>query len=202
MIIGVPTEVKNLEYRVGMTPSGVGQVVNQGHCVIVQTNAGAEIGFTDTDYISAGATIAKTAKSVYAQADFIVKVKELQPCEYDFIRSTHIIFNFAHLMPDKHHAQTIIDSGCVAIGYEMVRDDTGYMPLLAPMSAIAGRMAVQVAMQYLQKNYGGSGVLMSGVKGGKTCQSNYNWRRGSRAKRRTDCHRCRGGCNPCKPQCR
>lgn len=165
MIIGIPTEVKNLEYRVGMTPSGVAQAVKRGHDVVVQSHAGAEMGYPDEAYTNAGATIAPTADAIYDTADMIVKVKEIQPCEYDKICRGQILFHYAHLMPKLNHAQTIVDSGCVTIAYENTMDARGHLPLLAPMSEIAGCMAIQVGAEYLQKKNGGSGVLLSGFLG-------------------------------------
>ncbi len=165
MKIGVPTEVKNNEFRVGMTPAGVSACVKNGHGVTVQHNAGVRCGFSDTDYINAGANMGKNADDVYAQSEMIVKVKELQPCEYDLLRAQHIIFCYAHLAHDVAKVQAMIHSKCVAIAYEMVTDTMGRLPLLVPMSLIAGRLAVQVGMQYLYTQHGGAGVLLSGSPG-------------------------------------
>ena len=165
MIIGVPKEVKNQEYRVGMTPAGVTEVVASGHSVLVQAGAGAEVGYDDADYQHAGATILDNAQDIYNSANMIVKVKEIQSSEYQYLRDGLVIFHYVHLMPDLDHAQAVVDSGCVSIAYEMVSDAGGGLPLLAPMSEVAGRMAIQVGMHYLEKKNGGSGVLLSGVPG-------------------------------------
>ena len=165
MIIGIPTEVKNQEYRVGMTPAGVTEAIACGHTVLVQAGAGVEVGYDDTDYQNAGATMMNTPQDIYKNAEMIVKVKEIQSSEYEYLRDGLVIFHYVHLMPNLDHAQAVVDSGCVSIAYEMVSDGDGGLPLLAPMSEVAGRMAIQVGMHYLEKKNGGSGVLLSGVPG-------------------------------------
>lgn len=165
MLIGVPKEIKNHEYRVGLTPSSVRELVRFGHQVIVETNGGAGIGFKDEDYKAAGARIVPTAQDVFSQTDMIVKVKEPQPEEYSLLRKDQILFTYLHLAPDPEQAEGLINSECIAIAYETVTDAHGGLPLLAPMSEVAGRMAVQAGAHYLEKGQGGSGVLLGGVAG-------------------------------------
>jgi alanine dehydrogenase len=163
--VGVPKEIKNHEYRVGLTPGSVRELTSSGQTVLVQTGAGAEIGFSDDDYRAAGAEIAQTAEQVFASADMIVKVKEPQPAECRMLRPGQLLFTYLHLAPDPEQARLLMESGCTAIAYETVTDRNGRLPLLAPMSEIAGRMAVQVGAVALQKSTGGSGVLLGGVPG-------------------------------------
>lgn len=165
MRIGVPKEIKTHEYRVGMTPGGVREAVRHGHAVLVQTGAGAGIGLDDTAYEQAGAGIAASADEVFAQADLIVKVKEPQPIEYARLRSDQTLFTYLHLAPDPEQAQGLLASGCMAIAYETVTDVHGRLPLLAPMSEVAGRMAIQAGAHCLEKSQGGSGTLLGGVPG-------------------------------------
>lgn len=166
MLIGVPTEIKSQEHRVGLVPSSVKEFTTSGHSVIVQSNAGIGINFTDEDYINVGAEIVATAEDVYSRADMIIKVKEPMAPEYKLIREDQILFTYLHLAADPAQAKALMDSGCVAIAYETV---TGYgrrgLPLLAPMSEIAGRLSVQVGAYNLQKHNGGTGRLISGVPG-------------------------------------
>ncbi|MFD1627393.1 alanine dehydrogenase [Azospirillum griseum] len=163
--VGVPKEIKNHEYRVGLTPGSVRELTSVGHSALVQTGAGAEIGFSDDDYRAAGASIADSAAQVFADSDMIVKVKEPQPAECRMLRPGQLLFTYLHLAPDPEQARLLMESGCTAIAYETVTDRNGRLPLLAPMSEIAGRMAIQVGAVALQKSNGGSGVLLGGVPG-------------------------------------
>jgi alanine dehydrogenase len=165
MLIGVPKEIKVHEYRVGLTPDAVRELSHHGHQVLVQAGAGAGIGASDADYQAAGATIAADAASVFAQADMIVKVKEPQAIECHMLREGQLLFTYLHLAPDPEQARLLMASGCTAIAYETVTDAHGGLPLLAPMSEVAGRMAVQVGAVALQKASGGRGVLLGGVPG-------------------------------------
>ncbi len=165
MLIGVPKEIKNEEYRVGLTPSEVRELVQRGHTIIVETNAAHTIGIDDTDYVAAGATIAADAKEVFAKADMIVKVKEPQPAEFGLLREDQVLFTYLHLAPDPAQTDALVKSGCVAIAYETVTDEYGGLPLLAPMSEVAGRMAVQAGAACLEISRGGRGMLLGGVPG-------------------------------------
>ncbi|MGB1109210.1 MAG: alanine dehydrogenase [Gammaproteobacteria bacterium] len=165
MLIGVPKEIKNNEFRVGMTPSAVRELVSHGHQVLVQSQAGVGIGKSDDDYRAAGASIADDAVDVFAQAEMIVKVKEPQPDECRMLREGQLLFTYLHLAPDPTQTDLLIASGCTAIAYETITDAQGGLPLLAPMSEVAGRMAAQVGAVSLQKANGGSGVLLGGVPG-------------------------------------
>src|ERR1700733_2613086 len=163
MRVGVPKEIKVHEYRVGLTPGTVREYVAAGHSVVVETDAGAGIGATDETYRKAGASIADTAAEIFASADMIVKVKEPQAREWILLRKGQILFTYLHLAPDPEQAKGLIDSGCIAIAYETVTDNYGGLPLLAPMSEVAGRMSIQAGAHYLEKGQGGSGVLLGGV---------------------------------------
>lgn len=165
MRIGCPTEIKPQEFRVGMTPSAALEAVNAGHDVIVQAGAGNGAGFTDADYITAGAAIIDTAEEIFATADMIVKVKEPQAGERKMLREGQLLFTYLHLAPDPEQTKDLLASGCTAIAYETVTDRNGGLPLLAPMSEVAGRLAPQVGAWTLQKANGGRGVLMGGVPG-------------------------------------
>ena len=165
MRVGVPKEIKNNEFRVGLTPGSVREYVANGHTVYVETNAGAGINATDKDYKDAGATILKTAAEVFKKSDMIVKVKEPQPVEWKQLRSDQILYTYLHLAPDPAQTKGLIESGCTAVAYETVTDDRGGLPLLAPMSEVAGRLAIQCAATALQKPNGGRGVLLGGVPG-------------------------------------
>jgi alanine dehydrogenase len=165
MIIGVPKEIKTKEFRVGMVPASVRELVNHGHQVLVQTGAGIEIGFSDHDYQNAGAKIALTAEEIFATADMVVKVKEPQPAECKMLRPNQILFTYLHLAPDPVQTDLLLKSGCVAIAYETVTDSTGGLPLLSPMSEVAGRMSIQAGAYCLEKAHGGSGILLGGVPG-------------------------------------
>jgi len=165
MLIGVPKEIKTHEYRVGLVPSSVRELVHHGHSVIVQSGAGLGIGFDDKAYEAAGAKIAQDAAEVFATADMIVKVKEPQPVECKMLRPGQVLFTYLHLAPDPEQTKGLLESGCIAIAYETVTNDRGGLPLLAPMSEVAGRMSVQVGAHCLEKESGGAGVLLGGVPG-------------------------------------
>ncbi len=165
MLIGVPKEIKELEYRVGLVPASVRELVHHGHQVIIETLAGYGIGFEDEDYIKVGAKIAATAQDIFASANMIIKVKEPQPVEYGMLREDQILFTFLHLAPDPIQAQGLMDSNCIALAYETVTDAVGRLPLLAPMSEVAGRMAAQSGAHFLESPNGGAGVMLGGVPG-------------------------------------
>lgn len=165
MIVGVPKEIKTHEYRVGLIPGSVRELTLQGHQVFVETEAGHGIGFSDQDYINAGAEILESAKEVFERSDMIVKVKEPQISECHMLREEQILFTYLHLAADQKQTQGLIDSKSVAIAYETVTNSQGQLPLLTPMSEVAGRMSVQVGARLLEKSAGGSGVLLSGVPG-------------------------------------
>lgn len=165
MLVGVPKEIKNHEYRVGLTPSGARELIAHGHKVLVETQAGLAIGFTDEHYIAVGASIAPDAKAVFDQADMIIKVKEPQPVECRMLRPGQVLFTYLHLAPDPEQTRLLIESGAIAIAYETVTDARGGLPLLAPMSEVAGRMSIQAGAHTLEKSQGGCGVLLGGVPG-------------------------------------
>jgi alanine dehydrogenase len=165
MRIGVPKEIKNHEYRVGMTPAAVREAVHHGHEVLVQSGAGAGIGCDDAAYAAAGAKVLPSAAAVFEAAQMIVKVKEPQPAECAMLRKGQLLFTYLHLAPDPVQAEGLLKSGCTAIAYETITDERGGLPLLAPMSEVAGRMAIQVGAVALQKANGGLGVLLGGVPG-------------------------------------
>lgn len=165
MRIGVPKEIKNHEYRVGMTPASVAELIAAGHDVVVETRAGSGIDFGDDDYVAVGATIAATAAEVFAKADMIVKVKEPQPQEIALLEPRHLLFTYLHLAADKPQAEGLMKSGATCIAYETVTSPSRGLPLLKPMSEVAGRMSVQVGAHYLEKEQGGRGVLLGGVPG-------------------------------------
>ncbi|MDQ5917614.1 MAG: alanine dehydrogenase, partial [Pseudomonadota bacterium] len=165
MLIGIPREIKNHEYRVGMTPASVRELVHHGHAVLVETGAGAGIGCDDAAYLAAGANIVDTAGEIFSRAEMIVKVKEPQPVEYRQLRPGQLLFTYLHLAPDPEQTKGLLASGCTAIAYETITDARGGLPLLAPMSEVAGRMSIQVGAVALQKANGGRGVLLGGVPG-------------------------------------
>jgi len=165
MRIGVPKEIKNHEYRVGLTPPSVAELIAAGHTVVVETQAGAGIDFADEDYVAVGASIAASAAEVFAASDMIVKVKEPQPQEIALLESRHLLFTYLHLAADKPQALGLMQSGATCIAYETVTARDGSLPLLKPMSEVAGRMSVQVGAHYLEKEQGGRGVLLGGVPG-------------------------------------
>lgn len=165
MIIGSPKEIKNHEYRVGLTPASVIELVKNGHQVLIQTSAGLGIGFSDDDYVNSGAKIVASAEDIFAQAEMIVKVKEPQAVERAMLREGQILFTYLHLAPDLPQTVDLINSKAICIAYETVEDRAGRLPLLAPMSEVAGRMSIQAGAQALEKSNGGQGLLISGVPG-------------------------------------
>ncbi len=162
MLVGVPKEIKNHEYRVAITPAGVKEFVNHGHKVVIETNAGLGSAISDDAYRAAGAEIVSTAAEVWSKAEMILKVKEPIAPEYPLMREGQVLFTYLHLAASRDCTDALIKSGITAIAYETV-DVNGYLPLLAPMSEVAGRMAVQVGATALQKSNGGRGVLLGGV---------------------------------------
>jgi alanine dehydrogenase len=165
MRVGVPSEIKVHEYRVGLTPGAVREYVARGHHVVVQSGAGAGIMAGDDAYRAAGAEIAQTASEIFASCDMIVKVKEPQPGEWSQLRPGQLLFTYLHLAPDPEQAKGLIASGCTAIAYETVTDDRGTLPLLAPMSEVAGRLAIEAAGEAMRRSKGGAGILLGGVPG-------------------------------------
>ncbi len=165
MKIGVPKEIKTLEFRVGLTTAGVRELVHDGHEVIVESNAGAGIGMSNADYVAAGATVLDSAEEVFAKADMIVKVKEPQPSECKMLREDQVLFTYLHLAADPEQARALVESGTTAIAYETVTASDGSLPLLTPMSEVAGRLSIQSGAFALQKANGGRGILLGGVPG-------------------------------------
>jgi alanine dehydrogenase len=165
MLIGVPKEIKNNEYRVGLVPGSVRELVANGHQVVVQKGAGIGIGFEDAAFEQVGARIVNTAAEVYQIADMIIKVKEPQHSECSMLRPGQVLFTYLHLAPDPEQARLLLESGCIAIAYETVTNKHGGLPLLAPMSEVAGRMAIQAGATSLEIAHGGSGILLGGVPG-------------------------------------
>ena len=170
MKVGVPKEIKVLEYRVGMIPSGVKELVNEGHEIFVETDAGMGIGMTDQDYIDAGASILSTPEEVFDISELIIKVKEPQLNECRMLKTGQVLFTYLHLAADPEQAAALVKSGVTAIAYETVTADNGSLPLLTPMSAVAGRLSIQAGAYALQKANGGRGVLLGGVPGVKAGQ--------------------------------
>src|SRR5664280_3027302 len=165
MLVGVPREIKDNEYRVGLTPSSVRELVAHGHKVIAQSGAGETIDLSDDDYRTAGAEIVPDAASVFARAELIVKVKEPQPAEIAMLREGQVLFTYLHLAPDRLQTEGLLKSRCIGIAYETVTDERGGLPLLAPMSEVAGRMSIQAGAHALEREAGGRGVLLGGVPG-------------------------------------
>ena len=165
MLIGVPKEIKNHEYRVGLTPSSVRELTTRGHAVLVERSAGAGIGAHDSAYEKAGAKLAANAAEIFSRADMIVKVKEPQATERAMLRAEQILFTYLHLAPDPDQCRDLVNSGAVCIAYETVTQPGGGLPLLAPMSEVAGRMAIQAGAHCLERAHGGMGVLLGGVAG-------------------------------------
>lgn len=165
MIVGVPQEVKNNEFRVGLTPGNVRGLCKQGHSVLVQRGAGEQIGLSDESYRLAGATLINSAAEVFAKAEMVVKVKEPQPQECAMLREDQLLFTYLHLAPDPQQTKALLASGASCIAYETVTSFNGALPLLAPMSEVAGRMSIQAAATHLEKTNGGLGILMAGVPG-------------------------------------
>ena len=165
MLVGVPKEIKSQEYRVGLVPSSVRELVHHGHQVMIETGAGMGSGFHDSHYQRTGASIVGNAKEVFRQAELVIKVKEPQPKEIKMLRQGQVLFTYLHLAADADQTKGLLESGAVAIAYETVTDARGGLPLLAPMSEVAGRMAIQVGAHCLEKEQGGAGVLLGGVPG-------------------------------------
>jgi len=165
MNVGTTKELKNHEYRVGLTPNNVKGYVNHGHTVYVETEAGLGAGFTDDDYIKAGAIVLASAKEVFDKSDMIVKVKELEESEYDYLHENQILYTYLHLAANKEFADVLMKKGASAVAYETITDDKGYLPCLRPMSQIAGRLSIQEGAKYLEKGFGGRGILLGGVPG-------------------------------------
>jgi alanine dehydrogenase len=165
MKVGVPKEIKNNEYRVGLTPPSVRELTSRGHQVLVQKNAGLEIGLPDEQYVAAGAFIVETAKEIFGRAEMIVKVKEPQPGECAMLGEGQILYTYLHLAPDPEQTAALVRSGAVCIAYETITGPGGGLPLLAPMSEVAGRMAIQAGAAHLEKSKGGMGLLLGGVPG-------------------------------------
>jgi len=165
MIVGVPTEVKNQEYRVALVPAGVKTLVDDGHTVLIQASAGEGSGIADAEYVAAGAQIRPAAEAVYGEAEMIVKVKEPLPSEYPLLREDQILFTYLHLAPAPELTLALLERGVVGIAYETVQRESGALPLLTPMSEVAGKLSVQVGAHWLEKENGGSGVLLAGVPG-------------------------------------
>jgi alanine dehydrogenase len=165
MLIGCPKEIKNHEYRVGLTPASAHELVQAGHQVLVQSGAGAAIGLSDAQYSAAGATLVADAAEVFARAEMVVKVKEPQPQECAMLRPEQILYTYLHLAPDPEQTAALVKSGAVCIAYETITGPGGGLPLLAPMSEVAGRMAIQAGAAHLEKSKGGMGLLLGGVPG-------------------------------------
>jgi alanine dehydrogenase len=165
MIIGTTKELKNHEYRVGLTPDSVTSYVSAGHKVYVETGAGVGAGFADEEYVSAGATILATAKEVFDTCDMIVKVKEPEECEYDLLREGQILYTYLHLAPNPKLTKALLDKNVRAVAYETITDECGNLPCLRPMSQIAGRLSIQEGAKYIESSYGGRGILLGGVPG-------------------------------------
>jgi alanine dehydrogenase len=167
MKIGVPKEIKPQEFRVGLTPESASALIAQGHEVSIETNAGMGIGVTDADYEAVGAKIAASAADIFDQNEMIIKVKEPQPPEIAMLKPSHLLYTYLHLAPDPEQTKGLVDSGCVAIAYETITDNKGALPLLKPMSEVAGRLSIQAGANFLQKANGGRGILLGGVPGVK-----------------------------------
>jgi len=165
MLIGVPKEIKNHEYRIGLTPAAVKELSSHGHQLIVQSDGGKAIGFNNEQYLAAGAQLLDTAEEIFARAEMIVKVKEPQPNECEMLREGQTLYTYLHLAPDPDQTDALINSGATCIAYETVTDESGGLPLLAPMSEVAGRMSMQAAAHHLESPHGGSGTLLGGVPG-------------------------------------
>jgi alanine dehydrogenase len=165
MIIGVPKEIKDKEFRVGMVPAGVRELVHSGHQVLVQAGAGAGSGISDAEYKAVGAKVVPSAKALYARAEMVVKVKEPLPKEFDLLREGQVVFTFLHLAAERALTRALLDKKVTGVAYETIQRPDGSLPLLMPMSQVAGRLAVQVGATYLQENNGGRGILLAGVPG-------------------------------------
>ncbi len=170
MIVGVPKEIKTHEYRVGLTPNGAKALINEGHQVLIETLAGDAIGFSNTHYQNVGAQIVQNAKDIFEKSDLIIKVKEPQTIECQMLNKGQMIFTYLHLAADPKQTELLLNSGATCIAYETITDDNGRLPLLKPMSEVAGRMSVQSGAHHLEKTQGGSGVLLSGATGVEPAQ--------------------------------
>jgi alanine dehydrogenase len=165
MIIGVPKEIKNHEYRVSVVPSGVKTLVGHGHRVLIQKSSGEGSGISDEEYSAAGAVMVPTAEAIYKGSELIVKVKEPLPQEYPLLNEGQILFTYLHLAPDPGLTKALLSRKIIGIAYETVQEDNGVLPLLTPMSEIAGKLSIQIGAHYLEKENGGSGVMLGGVPG-------------------------------------
>ncbi|MEK6287194.1 MAG: alanine dehydrogenase [Acidobacteriota bacterium] len=165
MIVGLPKEVKDNEYRVGLVPAGVKALTSAGHSVLVEIKAGDGLGITDQEYVNAGAEIVDSAEEVWSRADMVIKVKEPIASEYGFLREGLILFTYLHLAPARELTRALLERGVTGVAYETITNDQGHLPLLTPMSEVAGRMSIQVGATYLEKINGGRGVLLGGVPG-------------------------------------
>ncbi len=165
MIVGVPKEIKNNENRVAITPAGVQAMINNGHQVIIENNAGIGSGISNEDYLGAGAAVVDTAKEVFSRADMIMKVKEPLAAEYDLFKEGQLLFTYLHLAPEPELTAALLKKKVTGVAYETIQLENGSLPLLTPMSEVAGRMAIQIGARYLEKTYGGLGVLLGGVPG-------------------------------------
>ena len=165
MLIGVPKEIKNHEYRVGLTPGSVRELVHHNHRIMIETSAGAGVGVTDDEYAAAGAIVVDSVEEVYASAEMIVKVKEPQTSEYSMLREGQVVFTYFHLAPAPELTRALMDSGIIAVAYETVTGPDNTLPLLAPMSEVAGRLSIQAGAHCLERDQGGKGILISGVPG-------------------------------------
>jgi len=165
MKIGTTKELKNHEYRVGLTPSNVAAFVERGHEVFVETRAGEGAGFTDEEYVAAGAQILDTPAEVFERADMVVKVKEPEPCEYGLLRKDQILYTYLHLAPNPQLTDALMQRGVKAVAFETITDNAGNLPCLRPMSQIAGRLSIQEGAKYIERSFGGRGILLGGVPG-------------------------------------
>lgn len=165
MIIGTTKELKNHEYRVGLTPDGAASLVKKGHTVLVEKSAGQGAGFEDSEYAAAGATIIDNAKEIFDKADMIVKVKEPEECEYELLREGQILYTYLHLAPNPALTNVLLERGVKAVAFETITDPDGSLPCLRPMSQIAGKLSIQCGAKYIEKKFGGRGILLGGVPG-------------------------------------
>jgi alanine dehydrogenase len=208
VIVGVPKEIKNNEYRVGMTPAGVEMLSKAGHTVFVQKTAGEGTGIADAEFEQAGATILGTADEVFEKADMIIKIKEPLDPEFPRLRKGQILFTYLHLAGDKELTQKTLETGCIGIAYETMEREDGSLPLLVPMSEVAGRLATLEGAKYMQRTYGGRGIFLGGVPGtdpAQECQQAARDRRnipGPREDAQDDTLVHKGSCEECRPDYR
>jgi len=165
MLVGIPKEIKNHEYRVGMSPASARELIKHGHQVMVEVNAGVGISAADSEYLAIGATVVDSAEEVFAKADMIIKVKEPQAVERAMLREGQLLYTYLHLAPDPEQTRDLVESGATCVAYETVTSPHGGLPLLAPMSKVAGRMSIQAGAYCLEKSHGGLGMLLGGVPG-------------------------------------